>query len=410
MRVDRTRRTHARLAALPGVAKLRRPVTPNGSESFELYYVRSGPVSAHPLVIIPGGPGVASVAFKGIRRRAAAAGLDVMMVEHRGVGLSRRDDAGTDLPPEALSVDQVVDDMAAVLDDAGVDTAVIYGLSYGTYIAEGFGVRHPDRVHAMILDSPLLSRDDITDVRAAIRELLWDGTNPETAALAPKVHTLVESGVLTPLGGQVAAALYGMGGAGLLERHLDLLLRGRTRVWRQMIRIAKLMTRVAPYRNEPDLVARIAFRELNYGGEPDGLPLDPAIAMRDIGYRVMDFEAEPYDLPAELPNFSWPTVVLSGGRDLTTPPAVAEKIAALIPDTVLIRLPTMAHGALSTREPAALAIAVAVCRGELDGLADRASTLDALPAQMSQRLIPVVAGVAARIGAALPGLHRSPAN
>ena len=56
--------------------------------------------SAHPLVFIPGGPGAASIALYrgGLRKRAVAAGVDVIMVEHRGVGLSRHDDQGADLP------------------------------------------------------------------------------------------------------------------------------------------------------------------------------------------------------------------------------------------------------------------------------------------------------------------------
>ena len=87
--------------------------------------------------------------------------------------MSRHDDSGADLPPEALTVDQVVDDVAAVLDDAHVDSAVLYGTSYGTYIAAGLGVRHPGRVQAMILDSPLLSRHDIALVRDAIRGCCW---------------------------------------------------------------------------------------------------------------------------------------------------------------------------------------------------------------------------------------------
>ena len=81
--------------------------------------------------------------YQGLRRRAAAAGLDVIMVEHRGVGLSRCDESGADLPPDALTIEQVVDDMTAVLDDAQVDRAVVYGTSYGTYLAAGLGVRHP---------------------------------------------------------------------------------------------------------------------------------------------------------------------------------------------------------------------------------------------------------------------------
>ena len=112
--------------------------------------------------------------------------------------MSRHDDSGCDLPPEALTIDQVVDDVAAVLDDAQVDKAVIYGTSYGTYVAAGVGVRHPDRVHAMVLDSPLLSAADIDDVRDATRRLLWDGDDPETAELAAKVRQLVDDGVLSP--------------------------------------------------------------------------------------------------------------------------------------------------------------------------------------------------------------------
>src|ERR1700733_15113874 len=147
----RRRRVHDKLAGLPGVRPVRRPVSPGSADEFDLYYVRAGRKSAHPLVIIPGGPGVAALqVYRGLRRRAAAAGLDVIMVEHRGVGMSRHDDAGADLPPRALTIEQVVDDLVAVLDDAHVDKAVLYGTSYGTYIAAGAGVRHPQRVHGMI--------------------------------------------------------------------------------------------------------------------------------------------------------------------------------------------------------------------------------------------------------------------
>lgn len=50
-----------RLAKLPGVRAVRRPISPDTAEEFDLYYVRAGRKSRHPVVIIPGGPGVASV-------------------------------------------------------------------------------------------------------------------------------------------------------------------------------------------------------------------------------------------------------------------------------------------------------------------------------------------------------------
>jgi proline iminopeptidase len=399
------RRMHEKLAGLPGVRPVRRPLWPGSTEEFDLYYVRTGHKSAHPLVIIPGGPGVASLRlYQGLRRRAAAAGFDVIMIEHRGVGMSRHDDSGADLPPQALTVNQVVDDVAAVLDDAHVDSAVIYGTSYGTYIAAGVGVRHPGRVRAMILDSPVLSHDDIADARAALRGLLLKGDNPETAALVPKVRRLVDAGVMTASAGQVAAAVYGFGGAPLLDRQLDLLLDGRILLWRSLFRFTSMFAHKAPYRYEIDLVSRIAFRELDYAAEPDGLPLDPAAAIRETLTETVAYEAEPYDLVAEMPKFGWPTGVISGGRDLVTPPAVAERIASLVPNAVLLTLPTMAHSALDFREPASLAVARAVWRGELDGLADQSAALDALPTRPALRLLWKAIDVAAAAEAALPAV------
>ena len=224
-------------------------------------------------------------------------------------------------------------------------------------------------------------------MREAIRRLLLEGDDLDTAALAPKVRQLVDDGVMTARGGQVAARLYGYGGIALLDRELDLLLHGRMLLWQGLLRIGNLLTHPAPYRFESDLVGRIAFRELDYAAEPDGLPLDPAVALREIMPNTAAFEAEPYDLVAEMPKFNWPTVVISGGRDLVTPPAVAERIASLVPNAVLVKLPTLAHGALDSREPAALAIAGAVCRGEFDGLAERGQALDALPPRPALRLL-----------------------
>ena len=398
---DKRKRAHKKLAALPGVRSVRRPLTAESDDTFDLFYVRTGRPSANPLVIIPGGPGVASIQlYQGLRRRL---GTDVLMIEHRGVGMSRHDDAGADLPPQALTVELVVDDVAAVLDDAGVDKAVVYGTSYGSYIAAGVGVAHPDRVSAMILDSPVLSADDIDAVREATRGVLSDGKDPETAELAPKVRKLVDDGVMTPEAGQLAAALYGFGGPALLRQLIDLLARGRRALWTMMSRVAVvLVARKAPYRNEPDLVNRIGFRELNYGAEPDGKPLDPAVAMREFADDVPDFEQEPYDLSTLMPTFTWPTVVISGGRDLITPPAIAERIASLIPNAVLVRLATAGHSVIDARERAAAEIVHAVLADDVDQLRGRGGELDRMPGSWAIRLLVSVLGVAAAVEAALP--------
>ncbi len=404
---DKRRRVHAKLAALPGVRPVRRPVTPGAAAEFDLYYVRTGHKSKHPLVIIPGGPGAASIAlYRGLRRRAAAEGLDVIMVEHRGVGMSRHDDAGADLPPAALTIEQVVDDVAAVLDDAQVAGAVLYGTSYGSYIAAGLGVRHPSRVHAMVLDSPVLSGRDIDMVRETLRTLLWHGEHPETTDLAAKMRRLADDGVMSPAAAQVASGLYGLGGASLLNRQLDLLLAGRTLVWTVLDRAGRqLVHRKTPYRNEADLVGRIGYRELNYADTPDGLPLDPAVAMREFAdEEIPPFEAEPFDLVAEMPTFTWPTVLVSGGRALITPPPVADRIASLVPGAVLVRLATSGHSALDTKEAAALRIAAEVTAGRSGNLPTQAAALDALPTRPALRLMVSALHAAAGIEAALPAV------
>lgn len=383
------RRVHDRLAALPGVTSVRRPILDGGSEEFDLFYVRTGEKSDHPLLIIPGGPGAASIAlYRSLRKHAVAEGLDVIMVEHRGVGMSRHDDDGADLPLEAMTVEAVVGDLAAVLEHADVESAVVYGASYGTYLAAGLGVRHPDRIHAMILDSPLLSADDVDLVREAVRRVLWDGVDGETDELAAKVRQLVADGVLTPAATQLAADMYGLGGADLLGRQLDLLLSDHDWVWGAVgLGTRLLVERKTPFHNEPDLVGRIGYRELNYGAVPDGHPLDPAVALRDMATGEVDFVAEPYDLISEMPKFSWPTVIVSGGRDLTTPRAVACRIANLVPNSVLVEMPSSGHSIIDTKERPALDVVQAVYAGEFGELPSRSAELDAVPSQLSVRLL-----------------------
>ena len=216
---------------------------------------------------------------------------------------------------------------------------MIYGTSYGTYLAAGVGVRHPDRVHAMVLDSPVLSAQDIDAVRDDTRRVLWDGDDPEAAELAPKVRKLVDDGVLTPAAGQLTAAVYGFAGPAVLTRQLDLLLRvdedcGPCSIRRRGFcssakrRIAMSQTWSAGSGSANSTTVRL----------PDGSPLDPAVAFREFAAQPLEFEAEPYDLEAEMPKFTWPTVVVSGGRDLITPRAVADEIVSLIPDSVLAEL------------------------------------------------------------------------
>ena len=201
-------------------------------------------------------------------------------------------------------------------------------------------------------------------------------------------------------GGQSYASLRGLGAKRTL-----ILLDGRRLLWTTMSHVGRVAGRKMPYRNESDLVGPIGFRELNFHGTPDGLPLDPAEAMRESADdEPAAFEGEPFDLVAQMPTFDWPTAVVSGGRDLITPPAVADRIAGLIPGAALVSLPTAGHSILDTREAAALRIAAQVCAGRTADLPAMGDSLDELPPPPELRLMGWAIEAGARIESALPGV------
>ena len=130
-----------------------------------------------PVLLIPDGPARASVLpYDVLRRSMAGRGLDVLMMEHRGVGLSRLDAEGEDLPLSAMSLREVIGDLVAVLDHARVERAAVVGSGYGAYLAQALAVLDPERVHSLVLDSPLTSARDEATAREALRGLYWEGT------------------------------------------------------------------------------------------------------------------------------------------------------------------------------------------------------------------------------------------
>jgi hypothetical protein len=88
-----------------------------------------------------------------------------------------------------------------------------------------------------------------------------------------------------------------------------------------------------------------------------------------------------------MPSFGWPTAVISGGRDLVTPRAVAQRIVSLLPDAVLVDLPTAGHSVIDTRERTALDVVKAVYAGTLDELPSRSAQLDAEPGGIGVRML-----------------------
>jgi pimeloyl-ACP methyl ester carboxylesterase len=131
--------------------------------------------AASTVLSIEGGPGFATTSAPGSRVaswRPLAATRDLLLVDLRGTGRSgaltcpafhrhilgyvrRAAACARQLGPDRDLYDtsQAVQDLAAVLDALHLGKVDLYGDSYGTYAAQAFALRYPDRLRSIVLDS-----------------------------------------------------------------------------------------------------------------------------------------------------------------------------------------------------------------------------------------------------------------
>lgn len=366
---------------------VRRPLT-NGRE-VDVAFVRTGKKKRTPVVIAPGRPGWASVLpYQGFRKLAAKRGLDVIMVEHRGVGLSRADVAGELLSESDVTVQAAADDIAAVLDTLGVDKAVVAGSSYGSYLAQVFAVRHPEKVESLVLDSPMLSAEgDLEMVRSYRRALLWDGSSAAadtagTAEVAGLIRQLAQKGEDSAELAHVVQVVYEFAGVETLTTLLKEILAGRMRwLWKRICKMGsgEMDGEDMAYFVEPKLVRGISFGQLGYGLPSDGQPLDPQPHMLKHAGDAPEFKGDPVNLEAELSGYSWPTVVMSGERDLRTPRTVAEKIVSSVQRGTLIPIADTGHSMIDSHQLAVIEVVRGVVDSGEHRLAMHADHFTALP-------------------------------
>ena len=128
-----------------------------------------------PIVAMEGGPGYGSIGSAGSYRflfEPLLADRDLILVDQRGTGGSGaidcrelQDGIGDYTRAVAACSEQLgdaanaygsaaaADDLAAILGALGVPKVVVYGDSYGTYLAQVFAIRHPNLTEAVVLDA-----------------------------------------------------------------------------------------------------------------------------------------------------------------------------------------------------------------------------------------------------------------
>ena len=210
--------TDCRISAGPGARSMAarcgtmvRPLDPTGVEPGEIE-LRVAVVPAlnltpepDPVVPIAGGPGQGSVqfytayswAFEGVRRNR-----DILLIDQRGTGESATMDCefDDDLIEGEYSVEQTVEytercleqlpydprffttsvavtDMEAVREALGYPSLNLYGVSYGTRVAQHFARRYPDSARTLVIDGVVppqlsLGPEIATESQAAVDKIL----------------------------------------------------------------------------------------------------------------------------------------------------------------------------------------------------------------------------------------------
>jgi 2-hydroxy-6-oxonona-2,4-dienedioate hydrolase len=129
-----------------------------------------------PVVLVPG-IGVSGRYFVPLARRLVRH-VPTLAIDLPGAGQSGR-------PPQALSIPELADSLAAWLDAVGIARAAFVGNSMGTQVLVDLASRAPERVERLVLTSPTVDPEGRTG-REQLERLLVDIRN-EPLSLLPIV-------------------------------------------------------------------------------------------------------------------------------------------------------------------------------------------------------------------------------
>jgi pimeloyl-ACP methyl ester carboxylesterase len=149
--------------------------------------VPDGPIMrAKPtLMLLHGGPGFDHSMFKP-DFSALTDVAQIIYLDHRGNGRSVNADKRT------WTLAQWGDDVKGLCDALGIERPIVYGLSFGGFVAQAYATRHPDHPGKLILVSTAARRDLARVLDAFERiggtsardvaERFWTNPTPETRA------------------------------------------------------------------------------------------------------------------------------------------------------------------------------------------------------------------------------------
>ncbi|MFD0485123.1 alpha/beta fold hydrolase [Kineococcus sp. GCM10028916] len=124
----------------------------------EVHYETAGDPAGRPLVLVHGG-GAQLIGWpEEFVDRLVEAGFFVVRADNRDVGLSQMT-AGPDDLTATYDLNDMADDVVALLDHLGIGAAHLTGMSMGGFIVQLVAIHHPERVASLGLMSTCPSSD-----------------------------------------------------------------------------------------------------------------------------------------------------------------------------------------------------------------------------------------------------------
>jgi pimeloyl-ACP methyl ester carboxylesterase len=356
------------------------------------------------LVVLTGGPGQGGVSFVPrvrARMRALTGKYRLVMFDQRGTGAGalrcpplQKAMGTSDLtPPPPAAVDacastigpdrrfystaDTVADLDALRAALGADKLTLNGTSYGTFVAERYAIAHPDRIDKLVLDSVVpaasldgLEVDGMTEsarvLRAVCRAQHCPGDPAADLAAVVRSHhdgpklydTLVALSVGAPSFPGVLSALRAArrGNTKRLDRIVRVVRRAQQApagVLSQGLHASTICADLVPPWGSS--AAPLAGREQKLqdaAAKTTPAPFDRAtvigngVAQTCVRWPPTPSPAQPKsgDLPPV------PTLLLAGGRDLSTPLPWAREQAAHTPNGKLVVVAGSGHS-VQSRSP-----------------------------------------------------------
>lgn len=241
------------------------------SDGVRIHYESTG-FKKNPPVVLVQGLGAEKNSWN-LQRAALALRWRTIALDNRGAGRS-------DKPEGMYDLEQMADDVIAVLDHAGVESAHVVGLSMGGAISQIVALKYANRVRSLTL------------VATACRNHEW-----REELLASWAETAANDG-MTSLGKEAARWMIG------------------PRSFRRLVPALGWLGPLQLFNPAGAFVSQVRA------------------ILRTPGAELHD----------ELTNITCPTLVVVGNQDILTPRGDAEEIASLIPTAELVVISGGAHG------------------------------------------------------------------